>query len=126
MKENKFLTLKLCQKKEKLKKLHTRNINKKLNRKEVLHNCPRYKNKELRYELVENLENLKKQAIWLQKCIAKNGTLTKKLCYYKARTRKLEANKAKKFESDPSNILRSKSNLAQVAQILFLGPRPQG
>ena len=33
MKENKSLTLKLCQKREELKKLNTRNINKKLNRK---------------------------------------------------------------------------------------------
>ena len=33
MKENESLTLKLCQKKEKLQKLNARNINKKLNRK---------------------------------------------------------------------------------------------
>ena len=30
----------------------------------------------------------------------------KKLCYYKARTRKLEADKANKFESDPSFLLK--------------------
>ena len=58
MKENKSLTLKLCQKKEKLRKLNTRNINKKLNRKEVLNNRLKSEDKELRYELVENLENL--------------------------------------------------------------------
>ena len=36
MKEDKSLTLKLYQKKEKLKKLNTRSLNKKLNRKEFL------------------------------------------------------------------------------------------
>ena len=45
-------------KKEKLKKLNTRNINKKLNRKEVLNNRLKSENKELRYQLAENLENL--------------------------------------------------------------------
>ena len=53
-------------------------------------------NEELRYELSENLENLKEQATRLRRCIAENGTLKKKLCYYKAKTRKLEADKAKK------------------------------
>ena len=77
MKENKSLTLKLCRKKEKLKKLNTRNINKKLNRKEVHNNCLKSENRELRYQLAENLENLKKQATSLQKCIAENGTLKK-------------------------------------------------
>ena len=49
MKENKSLTLKLCQKnQEKLKKLSTRKINKKLNRKEVLHICLKSEDKELR------------------------------------------------------------------------------
>ena len=61
MKENKSLTLKLCQEKDKLKKLNTRNINKKLNRKKVLNNRPKSENNELRYELAENLENLKEQ-----------------------------------------------------------------
>ena len=61
MKENKSLTLKLHIKKEKLKILNTRNINKKLNRKEVLNNRLKSENKELRFQLAENLENLKDQ-----------------------------------------------------------------
>ena len=66
MKEKKYLTLKLYQKKKKnLIKLNTRNINKKLNRKDNL----KSENKELRYKLVQNLENLKEQATRLQKCI---------------------------------------------------------
>ena len=77
MKENKSLTLKLCQEKDKLKKLNTRNINKKLNRKKVLNNCPKSENNELRYELAENLENLKEQAAKLQKNIAENGAIKK-------------------------------------------------
>ena len=77
MKENKCLTLKLCQEKDKLKKLNTRNINKKLNRKKVLNNRPKSENKDLRYELAENLENLKEQATKLQKYIAENGALKK-------------------------------------------------
>ena len=55
------------------------------------------------------MENLKKQATELKKCIAENGTLKKKLCYYKAKTRNLEADKAKKKkknESDPSFLLK--------------------
>ena len=62
MKENKSLTLKLYIKKEKLKILNTRNINKKLNRKEVLNNRLKSENKKLRFQLAENLENLKDQA----------------------------------------------------------------
>ena len=77
MKENKSLTLKLCQEKDKLKKLNTRNINKKLNRKKVLNSRLKSENKELRYELAENLENLKEQATKLQKYIAENGALKK-------------------------------------------------
>ena len=77
MKENRSLTSKLCRKKEKLKKLNTRNINKKLNRKEALNNRLKSENKELRYQLAENLENLEDQATRLQKCIAENGTLKK-------------------------------------------------
>ena len=45
----------------------------------------------------------------------------KKLCYYKAKTRKLEADKAKKFKSYPSLLLlklkdlkRSKSNFLKM------------
>ena len=34
-------------------------------------------NKELRYQLAENLKNLTEQATGLQKCIAENGTLKK-------------------------------------------------
>ena len=67
MKENNSLTLKLCQKKDKLKKINTRNINKKLNRKKTVNDRLKSKNKELRYELAENLENLKEQATKLQK-----------------------------------------------------------
>ena len=43
--------------------------------------CPNSENKEfLRYELAENLRNLKEQATRLQKCIAENGTLKK--CFF--------------------------------------------
>ena len=56
----------MSKKKKNLIKLNTRNINKKLNRKDNL----KSENKELRYKLVENLENLKEQATRLQKCIA--------------------------------------------------------
>ena len=96
MKENKPLSLKLCRKKDKLRKLNTRNINKKINRRKVLNNCMKSENKELRFELAENLENLKEQATELKKCIAENGTLKKKICYYKAKSRNLEADKVKK------------------------------
>ena len=54
-------------KKKKLKQLNTRNINEKLNREEVLNNHLKSKDKELRYEVVENLENLKEKATRLQK-----------------------------------------------------------
>ena len=60
MKENKSLTLKLCQKKEKFEKL---------NRKDVFSNCLKSENVELRYELAENLEN-REQTTRFQKCIA--------------------------------------------------------
>ena len=56
-----------------MNKVNTRNINKKLNSKEVLNNCLKCENNALRYELVENLENLNEQATWFQKCIADNG-----------------------------------------------------
>ena len=85
MKENKSPTLKMCQKKLKLKNLNTRNINKKLNRTEVFNDRLKSENKELRYQLAENLENLKEQATRLQKCITENGTLKKKLCYFKSK-----------------------------------------
>ena len=77
MKENKSLSLRLCQKKDILKKLNTRNINKKLNRKKVLNNRLKSENKEVRYKLASNLENLEEQATKLQKCIAENGILKK-------------------------------------------------
>ena len=67
----------MSKKKDKLKKINTRNINKKLNRKKVLNNCLKSENKELRYELAENLENLKEQATKLQKYIPENGALKK-------------------------------------------------
>ena len=102
MKENKSVSVKLCQKKDKLNILNTRYVNKKLNRKKVLNNRLKSENKELKYELAGNLENLKEQATKLQKYIAENEILKKKLCYYKAKTRKLEADKEKKNEYDLS------------------------
>ena len=62
-------------KKDKSKKLNTRNINKKLNRKKVLNNHLKSENKELIHEPTENLENFKEQATRFQKCVAENGTL---------------------------------------------------
>ena len=38
----------------------------------------------------------------------------KKLCYYKAKTRKLEADKAKNIESDPSLLLKLEDLKEQV------------
>ena len=64
-------------KKKKLKQLNTRNINEKLKRKEVLNNHLKSKDKELRHELAQNLENLQEKATRLQKYIAKHGTLNK-------------------------------------------------
>ena len=93
--------MKLCQKKTKIKKkqeiknLNIRFTSKKLNKKEVLKNHLKFENKELTYKLAEKLENLKEKATKLQKSAVENGTLQKN-CYYKARTRKLEAIKAKK------------------------------
>ena len=93
--------MKLCQKKTKIKReqeiknLNIRFTSKKLNRKEVLKNHLKFENKELTYKLAEKLEILKEKATKLQKSAAENGTLEKH-CYYKARTRKLEAKKAKK------------------------------
>ena len=66
-------TLKLCQKREKLRKLNTRNINKNLNRKEVLYNCLKFENNKLRHELAENLENLKEQVTRLKNILQKMG-----------------------------------------------------
>ena len=62
-------------KKDKSKKLNTRNINKKLNRKKVLNNHLKSENKELIHEPTENLENFKEQATRFQKCVVENGTL---------------------------------------------------
>ena len=59
------------------------------------------------------MEKLKEQATRLQQSTAENGTL-KKHCYYKARTRKLEADKAKKTESDPSLLLKLEDLREQV------------
>ena len=61
-------------KKDTLKKLNTRNINN-LNGKKAFNNHLKSENKELRYELTENLENFKEQATRLEKCIVENGTL---------------------------------------------------
>ena len=84
-----------------------------LNRKEVLKNHLKFENKELTYKLSEKLEKHKEQATRLQKSAAENGTLEKH-CYYKARTRKLEANKAKKIESFPSLLLKLKDLREQL------------
>ena len=74
MKESRSLTLKLCpKKKEKLKKLNTRNISKNLNRKEVLNNRLKSENEELRYQLAENLENLNDQATTCKNVLQKMG-----------------------------------------------------
>ena len=54
------------------------------------------------------MENLNDQAKRLQKCIAENGT------YYKAKTRILEADKAKNIESDPSLLLKLEDLKEQV------------
>ena len=104
--------MKLCQKKTKIKReqeiknLNIRFTSKKLNRKEVLKNHLKFENKELTYKLAEKLEILKEKATKLQKSAAENGTLEKH-CYYKARTRKLEAKKAKKKnDSFPSLLLK--------------------
>ena len=67
----------MSKKKAKLKKLNIRNTNKKLSRKEVLDNRLKSENKEVRYQLAENLQNVKGQAAKLQKCIAENGNLKK-------------------------------------------------
>ena len=48
-----------------------------LDRLETDNNRLKSENKELRYELAKNLENLVKQVTRLQKCIAENGTLKK-------------------------------------------------
>ena len=66
-------TLKLCPKRVKLRKLNTRNINKKLHRKEVLYNCLKFENNKLRHELAENLENLKEQVTRLKNILQKMG-----------------------------------------------------
>ena len=66
-------------KKDKLIKIKYQKHNKKSNRKKALNNQLKSENKELRYELSENLENLKEQATRLQRCIAENGTLKKVL-----------------------------------------------
>ena len=93
MKVSQFKT---ASKKRQIKKNKFQKHKQKIKQKKVLHICLKSENKELRHELVENLENLKEQATRLQKCIAENGTL-KKLCYYKAKTRRVEADKAKKM-----------------------------
>ena len=56
-----LMSKKKKKKKKKLKQLNTRNINGKLNSKDVLNNHLKSKDKELRYELVENLENFKEK-----------------------------------------------------------------
>ena len=67
----------------------------------------KFENKELRYEFAENLENLKEQTTWLQKCFLENETLKKE------RTKKYGAEKTKKFESDPSILMKLKALMEQ-------------
>ena len=59
------------------------------------------------------MEQPKEQATRLQQSTAENGTL-KKHCFYKARTRMLEADRAKKIESDPSLLLKLEDLREQV------------
>ena len=60
-----------------MKQINNRNINEKLNIEEVINNHLKSKDKELRHELAQNLENLQEKATRLQKYIAKHGTLNK-------------------------------------------------
>ena len=86
MKENRFLTLKLYQKKKrKIKK--TKYQKHKSLKKEVLNNRLKSENKELRFQTLR----IKQQGC--KNVLQKTG----KLCYYKAKTRKLKADKAKKY-----------------------------
>ena len=67
MKQNTSLSLKLCQKKLKIKKLDTRNINKRLKRINIW-----LKSKtKLTFKLAENMEHLQEQAIRLQNYLEK-------------------------------------------------------
>ena len=94
-------------KKDKLKKLNTRNINN-LNGKKALNNHLKSGNKELRYELTENLENFKEQATRLEKCIVENGTLKISFLITKLKLeswKMIEQKKKKKNEYDPSFLL---------------------
>ena len=70
-------------------------------------------NKELRYQLVKNLENLKEEATMLQKCIVENGTLKNA---FLLQIKKLESWKLikQKNEYDPSFLLNLEALKEQV------------
>ena len=57
------------------------------------------------------MENLKEQPIRSQICIAENGTLKKALLL---QSKNYKADKAKKFESDPSFLLKSEDLKEEV------------
>ena len=69
---------------------------------------------ELRYQLAENLENLKDQATRLQKCIAENGTLKKSFVITRQKLESWKLDKAKNIDSDPSLLLKLEDLKEQV------------
>ena len=91
-----------------------------MNRRKVLNNFLKSENKKVTYELSENLKNLKEQATRLRKCIAENGALKKRLCYYKAKTRNLGADQAnnKKKKGMRSFILTAIRRLTHLCIML--------
>ena len=64
-------------------------------------------NKEVRYELAENLENLKEQAKRLQNCIAENGILKKYFVITKQKVESWKLIKQKKKKKKMNMILHS-------------------
>lgn len=71
MKQNTSLSLKFCQKKLKIKKLDTRNINKRLKRINIWLKSET----KLTFKFAENMEHLQEQATRLQNYLEKNCTL---------------------------------------------------
>ena len=69
---------------------------------------------ELRYQLAENLENLKDQATRLQKCITENGTLKKSFVITRQKLESWKLDKAKNIDSDPSLLLKLEDLKEQV------------
>ena len=94
MKENKSLSLKLCQKRQIKKIKYKKQIKNQIEK--SLNNCLKSENKELRYELTENLDNFKEQATRLQKCIVENGTLKKSFLITKKKLESWKLIKQKK------------------------------